>query len=97
MELSTASSATKSSSFEFKSPLRILVRAFRKSRDKWKQKYMEIKKEIKRFRNQAADARKSREMWKRRGEQFQSRIQELEAQLARANPVQDSTSKKKGR
>jgi hypothetical protein len=32
-----------------KSPRRMLVRFFRRSRDNWKRKYMDLKTEIKRF------------------------------------------------
>ncbi len=55
-------------SSKFKSPLRMLVRFFRRSRDNWKQKYMGVKTEIKRFRNHAADARRSRDQWKAKAE-----------------------------
>ena len=49
---------------ELKSPLRILVRFLRRSRDKWKVKCSAVKSDIKRFQNPAADARRSRESWK---------------------------------
>lgn len=65
----------------FKSPLRILVRSFRRSRDKWKQKYMGLKCEIKRFRNQAADARRSREQWKTKAEGLLAEVRRLEREL----------------
>ena len=66
----------------YKSPQRMLVRFFRCSRDNWKQKYMDIKAQIKRFKNQAADARRSREQWKTKAESFQAKFHRLEAELA---------------
>jgi hypothetical protein len=63
----------------FKSPNRILVRFFHRSRDKWKAKYAAIKTEIKRYKNQASDARRSREQWKNKALALESRVQELEA------------------
>lgn len=65
---------------EFKSPLRILVRFFERSRDNWKRKHMELKVEIKRFRNQAADARRSRERWRAKAEAFAADVKRLEAE-----------------
>lgn len=65
---------------EFKSPLRMLVRFFRRSRDNWKQKYMGIKTEIKRHKNQAADARRSREQWKAKAELLEAKLQRLESE-----------------
>lgn len=63
----------------FKSPKRILVRSFRLSRDKWKAKYVAVKSEIKRYKNQASDARRSREQWKNKALALEARVQELEA------------------
>ena len=60
----------------FKSPERILVRSLRRSRDKWKAKYVAIKTEIKRYKNQASDARRSREQWKNKFLAPEARVQE---------------------
>ena len=65
-----------------KSPRRILVRFFRRSRDNWKRKYMGLKTEIKRFKNQAADARRSREQWRTQAENSQAEVRRLQAELA---------------
>lgn len=64
----------------FKSPNRILVRSFRRSRDKWKSKYVAVKSEIKRYKNQASDARRSREQWKNKALALEGRMHQLEAQ-----------------
>ena len=65
----------------FKSPLRILARHFLRSRDQWKQKCLQAKQEIKRFKNKAADAVKSRDQWRRKFEQLQIQAQSLESEL----------------
>jgi uncharacterized protein YdaU (DUF1376 family) len=64
-----------------KSPPRILVRFFHRSRDNWKQKYMAVKAEIKRFKNQAADARRSRQQWKAKAQTFKAEALRLESEL----------------
>lgn len=68
---------------KFKSPLRILVRCFRRSRDKWKRKYLELRTEIKRYKNQAGDARRSRAEWKKKAQAFEARARQLESELDR--------------
>lgn len=67
----------------FKSPQRMLVRFFQRSRDNWKQKYMRVKADIKRYRNQAADARRSREQWRAKAEALEAETCRLESELAR--------------
>lgn len=76
---------------KFKSPARMLVRFFQRSRNKWKQKYMGIKTEIKRYKNQAADARRSREQWKAKAQLLESELQRLESE--RDGWEQDSAKK----
>lgn len=65
---------------KFKSPARMLVRFFQRSRNKWKQKYMETKTEIKRHKNRAADARRSREQWKAKVQLLEAEVQRLESE-----------------
>jgi hypothetical protein len=78
----------------YKSPLRMLVRFFRRSRDNWKQKYMGIKAEIKRFKNQAADARRSREKWKAKAEALAAEVQRLEAERDARKPDADKKNRR---
>lgn len=73
----------------YRSPQRVLVDWFHRSRDKWKQKYLEVKAEIKRFKNRAYDLEKSRERWKaeatsrqRQVEALQAEVEQLKAQVA---------------
>ena len=82
MELPQAESMERVDLSTFKSPLRILVRSFRSSRDNWKQKCLRTKKDIKRFKNKAADAVKSRDQWKQKFQQLQEQTESLEAELA---------------
>lgn len=53
-----------------------------RSRDRWKQKYQELKVESKRLQNRVADVTKSREKWRQETEQLRQRVQELEARNA---------------
>ena len=77
----------------FKSPLRVLVRAFRMSRDQWKSKYMVLKAEIKRFKNQAADARRSREKWQSKARDLAATTQRLQAELGEVQARLEATEK----
>jgi chromosome segregation ATPase len=83
----------------WKSPLRILVRSLQKSRDNWKRKHQEVKTEVKRFRNQAQDARKSRNHWKLRARDLREENEALQDELVRlksnlADQSADVTEKK---
>jgi septal ring factor EnvC (AmiA/AmiB activator) len=49
---------------EFKSRPGALAWSFRKSRDRWKDKYKKLKIQLKRSTNRVADVTKSREHWK---------------------------------
>ena len=83
---------------QWKSPLRVLVRSFQKSRDKWKSKYQDVKAEIKRFRNQAQDAKKSRDKWKSQVRDLQHENQELQQELTRLTAeVESHREAKKGK
>ena len=62
---------------ELKSPPRILVRFFKRSRDKWKNKYFAVKTDIKRYKNQSGDARRSRDQWRSKAELLEVQVQQL--------------------
>ena len=64
----------------YKSPLRVLVACFARSRDKWKRKYMDQKTEMKRLKNRVADVTRSREKWRDKADVFRRRVEELQAQ-----------------
>jgi predicted nucleic acid-binding Zn-ribbon protein len=79
---------------EFRSPKRILVRFFKKSRDRWKEKYQEAKRELKRLANQAADVRRSREAWRKKAEEAEAEVQRLQGQLQAERTAQQDAGKK---
>lgn len=67
----------------YSSPWRNLAWSFRKSRDNWKQKQQELKREHKRLQNQLADVRKSRSHWQQVTEEVRLELQALQQENAR--------------
>lgn len=49
---------------KYRSPNRILARSFRMARDKWKQKSMDVRAELKRARQLATERGDSRDRWR---------------------------------
>ena len=49
---------------KYRSPNRILARSFRIARDKWKQKYMDARADLKRARQLATERGGSRDRWR---------------------------------
>lgn len=47
----------------YRSPNRVLARSFRMARDKWKQKYMDARAELKRARKLSTERGDSRDRW----------------------------------
>jgi peptidoglycan hydrolase CwlO-like protein len=66
---------------EFRSPVRVLAAFFQKSRDQWKQKYMDAKADLKRFKVRVADVSNSRDAWREKAEARQTELQAMQAQL----------------
>ena len=66
----------------YRSPQRILVRFFEKSRDQWKSKCLEAKTALRHFKNRAKWLESSRDQWKTRAQTLAQRVQVLEAQNA---------------
>jgi predicted RNase H-like nuclease (RuvC/YqgF family) len=66
----------------FKSPARKLIRFFQRSRDNWKRKYMELKRERKKLSNQVRAVEKSRDHWKEVAREERRRVNQLERELA---------------
>ena len=94
--LATQEVASKETTNErkYRSPNRVLARSFRIGRDKWKQKYMDARAELKRSRQLATERGDSRDRWRaeydaakeqaRAAETLaQERLQELEQLRAR--------------
>jgi chromosome segregation ATPase len=67
----------------YKSPKHAQVWFLFRSRRTWKQKYMKLKAEIKRMRNNVADARRSREKARLEAEAQRQRADALEAEVKR--------------
>lgn len=67
----------------YKSPRRILLRFFRQSRNRWKAKYKELKKDLKRVENRARDVQKSRDAWRQKAEQAKAEAEASRAENAR--------------
>ena len=49
---------------KYRSPNRVLARSFRIGRDKWKQKYMDARADLKRARQLASERGDSRDRWR---------------------------------
>lgn len=62
----------------YKSPLKKLVVFFEKSRDNWKDKYLEKKIELKRAKNQINDLKHRKEDWKDRAIEAENKLKEFE-------------------
>lgn len=67
---------------DFLSPLRILVRSFRLSRDKWKAKAVRLKVEVKRLKVSVHDVQQSRASWRARAEAAEGELAALRLRMA---------------
>ena len=61
----------------YKSRLKVLMEFFRRSRDGWKQKYLEAKAALKKSNNRSRWLETSRDNWKARVRELESELQEL--------------------
>ena len=66
---------------EYRSPRRVLVRFFEKSRDLWKAKYQALQGRIKEFRTEVRDLRRSRDRWRTKAEALERQIGDLRSQI----------------
>lgn len=71
----------------YRSPQRILVRFFEKSRDQWKTKCLDAKAALRRFKNRAKWLEISRNQWRTRAQALPHRVRELETQNAEQQHV----------
>jgi len=65
----------------YRSPWRVLARAFEKSRDLWKAKYKTLQERLKAFRTEARDLRRSRDRWRAKAEALEQETNRLRARL----------------
>ena len=93
----TTASQTSQDQSSFKSPRRILLRSFLRSRERWKAKYMSQKPKLKQLRNRAADAARARDRWRERAETAEAEAVRLRAELAasQAGLAEATAAKKK--
>lgn len=69
---------------KYTSPIRVLARFFKKSRDGWKEKCMEAKRQIKRLKNQIYQLQKSKQDWKEQavaGGKLQAEFEQFKARF----------------
>ena len=65
---------------QYTTPRWVQVWFLRRSRDNWKHKYQELKKQAKRLKNAVHDLTRSRQKWRDQAEHAIRRIEELEAE-----------------
>jgi septal ring factor EnvC (AmiA/AmiB activator) len=78
----TAETVPPSSHPDYKSRPGALIWFFRKSRDSWRRKYLDLKATEKGYKNRIVDLTKSRERWRTEAEQASRRLAASEAENA---------------
>jgi septal ring factor EnvC (AmiA/AmiB activator) len=81
---------------DYKSRPGALIWFFRKSRDRWKSKYQDLKATVKGDTNRIADLTKSREQWRKKAEQAREQRIALEAEIAGLRAQVAAAEKKNG-
>src|SRR5579863_10251956 len=74
-----------------------LVYFLKNSRDNWKRKLQDLRRELKRLKNRAADLTRSREHWRCLAEQAQAQLAEEQAKNAELRQQVATTAQKKTR
>jgi chromosome segregation ATPase len=80
-QMATCSETAPEQATSYRSPWRVLARAFEKSRDRWKAKYKALQERIKAFRTEVRDLRRSRDRWQAQAETFKRRLEELRDEM----------------
>jgi septal ring factor EnvC (AmiA/AmiB activator) len=80
---------------EYSSRPGALIWFFRKSRDRWKRKYQDLKATVKGFKNQIAAVTKSREQWRQKAEEANERISAMEIQMTELRAQAEAKKKTK--
>ena len=78
MEATTANGTTS----EYTTPHRVQAWFLRLGRDRWRDKYRELKADWKRLQQRLHDVGKSREKWRSEAEELRRRFKERELQIA---------------
>ena len=79
---------------EYKSTRRKLLRFFEKSRDKWKLKYREVKKVLKRLTNRIRFLERSKAEYKQRVEALQAQLAALKASRLEKEEANEALKKR---
>ena len=79
--MTTCSETAPEQPSSYRSPWRVLARAFEKSRDRWKAKYMMLQERIKAFRTEVRDLRRSRDRWQSKAEDLKQQLDDLRAEM----------------
>ena len=77
---------------KYTTPRWVQVWFLQRSRDNWKEKYKQLRRDAKRMGNRVHDVTRSREKWRGQTEQQEQRIKELEAENA---VLREQAAKKK--
>ena len=77
---------------KYTTPRWVQVWFLQRSRDNWKEKYKQLRRDAKRMRNRVHDVTHSREKWREQTEQQERRIKDLEAENA---VLREQAAKKK--
>ena len=67
---------------EYTTSARVQAWFLRRSRERWKKKYMHLKSDSKRLQNRVNDVTKSREQWRDETKHLEQRVRDLEADNA---------------
>jgi monoamine oxidase len=68
-----------------------------RSRDLWKTKYANLKRELKRVRQRVADVDRSRAQWRRKAEEAGQQLEALQAENARLRAAADAATEGGGK
>jgi predicted nuclease with TOPRIM domain len=79
--MSTCAETAPEQTGSYRSPWRVLARAFEKSRDGWKAKYKGLQERIKALRTELRDLRRSRDRWRAEADTLKLRLNELHTQV----------------
>jgi septal ring factor EnvC (AmiA/AmiB activator) len=80
-QMATCSENAPEQATSYRSPWRVLARAFEKSRDRWKSKYQVLQERIKAFRTEVRDLRRSRDRWQAKAEALKQQRDDLRAAM----------------
>lgn len=79
--MSTCAEDTPKQTGSYRSPWRVLARAFEMSRDRWKAKYKGLQERIKALRTELRDLRRSRDRWRAEAETLKRQLNELHTEM----------------